>query len=70
MMDASPRTIFTLGGFVKTQGIAAQVAVQDFGGGSNAFGWPQVCFQNSHRDWTSFSKEIALPPGRHEHGPP
>ena len=56
MIDASGGTTFTISGCVKTQGVAAQVAVQDFGGGYNAFGWQQAYFQNPDTDWTPFSK--------------
>ncbi len=56
-------TTFTVSGYVKTQGVAAQVAVQDFGGGYNAFGWQQAFFLNPDKDWTKFTKEITFPPG-------
>lgn len=63
IIDAAEGTTLTISGYVKTQGVAAQVAVQDFGGGYNAFGWQQASYQNPDTDWKPFSKEITLPPG-------
>ncbi len=43
--------------------MAAQITVQDFGGGFNAFGWQQAYFQNPDTDGTPFSKTITTPEG-------
>lgn len=61
-IDATPGTTFTLSGYIKTQGVTAQVAVQPFTGGWSAFGWLQAAYTGPNTDWTAFSKTITVPP--------
>lgn len=60
-VDATSGTTFTLSGVVKTQGAAAQVAVQPFTGGWSATGWLQATYAGADTDWTPFSKTIVVP---------